>query len=297
MLHSFPMEFDISNPEMMGELEFGFASISASKGAIRNVVGCLDGLAIKIWCPSVADAPDTSHYMNRHVFCAVNCQATCDSDLMFRWAALTCAGGTHDETSFLDTQLSLGIRNGLMLDPFCIFADAAHVASNSVVTPFSTRHAPLGSPEDAFNDFHSNLRIRIENVFGVLMSRWGLLWRPLRCKLKNVGDMVLLCMTFHNICRKAIAKISNLGGSQCKGWTDQGAPELNLYAQYVEDKLVDTCIPVDEMSHGSRRDLEKCPLRDQLCADLARVGLCRPSTSSWGQASTRKRKAHASFGL
>lgn len=155
----------------MEELSRGFLNISAAQGAIRNVVGCIDGIAIRIACPRASDCDDPVHYMNRKGFYSVNCQAICDATGKFRWAALTCAGSTNDCVAFEDTVLAHLIANGRLRKPYCIFGDAAYVCDESMVTPFSSVWAKKGTPEDVFNFYHSNLRIRIEMAFGVLVSR------------------------------------------------------------------------------------------------------------------------------
>jgi hypothetical protein len=43
----------------------------------------------------------------------------------------------------------------------------------------------LSEGKDAFNSFLSQLHIRIENAFALLVRRWGILWHPLNVHLKN----------------------------------------------------------------------------------------------------------------
>ena len=37
-------------------------------------------------------------------------------------------------------------------------------------------------------------------AFGRLMQRFGILWRPLGCKLNFVAPVLLSCMILHNLC-------------------------------------------------------------------------------------------------
>lgn len=47
------------------------------------------------------------------------------------------AGATHDELAFECSNLGQRILNGDLPEPYCLFADVAYVASESMVTPFS----------------------------------------------------------------------------------------------------------------------------------------------------------------
>jgi hypothetical protein len=51
--------------------------------------------------------------------------------------ALKHAGSTHDEPAWAGSLLGAKIKAGGLMEPFCVFADAAYTGSNSVVTPFS----------------------------------------------------------------------------------------------------------------------------------------------------------------
>jgi len=274
MFKHYPMVFDPSDQAQMAKLEQEWAELSATGGAVRGCVGCVDGIAIRIKCPSRKETSNPLDFRNRKHFYALNGQAMCNANLEFTWCALRCAGGAHDAVAFRATALHQLLSSGALPDPYCIFGDAAYIASDCMVTPYSAKYAKVGSPEDNFNFYHSNLRIRIECSFGILVSRWGLLWRPLRCKLDNAADLVELCMTFHNICRQGATRF--MGRSTTQGWEDKGIPSLNLQEQYIEGRLVDTCVPVEEMSRGRRRDVERSARREHICAEIAARGLQRP---------------------
>ena len=52
----------------------------------------------------------------------------------------------------------------------------------------------------AFNNVLSSQRITIERAFGILVRRWGILWRPIAYSLNRVGKIVRVCPMLHNIC-------------------------------------------------------------------------------------------------
>lgn len=46
----------------------------------------------------------------------------------------------------------------------------------------------------------SQLRVRIENAFALLVGRWGIFWRPLRVQLKNQPKLIYAISKLHNFC-------------------------------------------------------------------------------------------------
>lgn len=135
------------------------------------------------------------------------------------------------------------------------------------------KHSPPGSPEDAFNYFQSNLRINIECAFGILVQRWGVLWRPMRVSYRKVPRVVELCMMMHNYCTDNSAAPSRR--SHERDWADHGLPSLNLNEQFIEGtgRVVQSVIPPKDMTPGRRRDLESSSRREEICAVLHAMGL------------------------
>ena len=134
----FPLNFNLNDEDLMKQPSAEFLEISAAQGAIRDVVGCIDGIAVRIKCPRLSECEDPAHYFNRKGFYAIKCQAICDANLKFRWAAMTCAGATNDCVAFEDTSLFHMMQRGLLRKPYCIFGDAAYVCDESMVAPFSS---------------------------------------------------------------------------------------------------------------------------------------------------------------
>ena len=52
----------------------------------------------------------------------------------------------------------------------------------------------------AFNHILSSQRITIERAFGILIRRWGILWRPIAYSLNKVAKIVRVCAMLHNVC-------------------------------------------------------------------------------------------------
>jgi hypothetical protein len=78
-----------------------------------------------------------------------------------------------------------------------IAADAAYVVTEHVLIPF-TGSQRQDRVKDTFNFFLSQLRIRIENAFGLLTTKWKILRKPLECSLKTNADILQICALLHN---------------------------------------------------------------------------------------------------
>jgi hypothetical protein len=56
----------------------------------------------------------------------------------------------------------------------------------------------LTSVQDSFNYLLSSLRILVEQAFGVVVARWGILWSPLRCSLAKASKISVVCCKLHH---------------------------------------------------------------------------------------------------
>ena len=54
--------------------------------------------------------------------------------------------------------------------------------------------------ESGFNHILSSQRITIERAFGILVRRWGILWRPMECSVAKATVRATVCAKLHNIC-------------------------------------------------------------------------------------------------
>ena len=72
--------------------------------------------------------------------------------------------------------------------------DNAFVLSNSMVVPSGM------SADDAFDYYQSSSRMPIECSFGILVRRWGILWRALEVRFDRRAATVGACMKLHNFC-------------------------------------------------------------------------------------------------
>jgi DDE superfamily endonuclease len=90
--------------------------------------------------------------------------------------SIRCPVATHDLLCYALSSLPI-IIGGLCYGWLTV-GDEAYPAGDRILAPWRGRG--LSIEKDAFNYFRSSARIFIEQAFGVLIARWGILWRLLR---------------------------------------------------------------------------------------------------------------------
>lgn len=116
-------------------------------------------------------------------------------------------GGVIENTDFHDLLLKRQLklppensRNGL---PYVFISDEAFALRNELMKPFNVRD--LDDRKRIYNYRLSRARRVIENVFGILVSRFGVLKTPIGVKPENIVKIVMACCVLHNFLRKKAA--------------------------------------------------------------------------------------------
>jgi hypothetical protein len=91
------------------------------------------------------------------------------------------------------------LEAGLLAPELCLFGDNAYINSQFMATPYT---GVGGGSKDAYNFFHSQLRIRVECAFGLFTERWSILRRamPRNISLQKTIAMVISLAKLHNFC-------------------------------------------------------------------------------------------------
>lgn len=166
------------------------------RSPILGVIAALDGIAIKIQKPSQREVSDPRKYRNRKNFFAVLVQAAVSADYRFTFVSATHAGGTHDSTAFQASSLHTMIVNKQLPRWAVVVADDAYQNNLNVVTPYSGRN--LSRQKDSFNFYHSSCRMTVEQVFGMLVSRFGIFWGQIRMNLETATMIIGVTCKLHN---------------------------------------------------------------------------------------------------
>ena len=182
-----------------------------SDGAFSGCIGAIDGIAIRIRCPTKKDGVhDPGNYFCRKNFYALNVQAICDRQKRILWISPNHKGSTHDSTAWQETRLHdlLSDMNDILKEHgLFIVGDSAYPLSAYLQVPY---HQPSpNSQEDAFNFWLSNSRIQIECAFGEFIARFGLFWRTLKFSLSKCNDIIYAASKVHNFlidCREDTAE-------------------------------------------------------------------------------------------
>ena len=201
-----------------------------SKAGFNNCVGAVDGILIWIHKPSDDDIEDNIGFGAKKFFCGrkkkfgLNMQGTCDARGRFLDIDIGFPGSASDFIVFLQSNLRTKVETpGFLAEGLALYGDNAYVNTPYMVVPFKS----VGSgPKDAFNFYHSSLRINIECAFGMLVHRWGMLRKPIaqNIAIKHATSLVMCLCKLHNFCIDAadgnltgfsesdIAHIVNEGG-------------------------------------------------------------------------------------
>lgn len=120
--------------------------------------------------------------------------------LSFHFLLSEIYGPTSDSVAFSVSSYYERLSNGDLSKGYWIAADEAYMYTETVITPFSSNFASSGTAKDGFKFYQSSHRMRIEQAFGTMIARWGILWRPLRFSLSHNIRAVQLAMCLHNFC-------------------------------------------------------------------------------------------------
>jgi hypothetical protein len=189
------INFPIDDVDALQQLETDFRA--ATRGDFwKGQVGAIDGVHFRMRCPSAAEAKDPMrYYVARKQEYALLAIAICDYHRRFTFVDISHASCTHDSTAWEATELGQRIVAGDLPQPFFLNGDAAFTLSNSMIVP-STGDASL----DDFDFYQSSNRMAIECAFGILVRRWGVLWRPLGVAFSRRAPLIVALMRMHNFC-------------------------------------------------------------------------------------------------
>lgn len=162
---------------------------------LPGCVGALDGIAIRIKKPSNSEHPAT--FYCRKGYYAIPVQALVDSNYRFLCFSAICRGSTHDSLAHAVSSLGRYLESGRLDGEFWIAGDEAYVCTESLITPIPASQA--NDVEDAFNFYHSSLRMHVEQAFGILVKKFPLL-RSLEFSVNDSAALVGLAMKLHNFC-------------------------------------------------------------------------------------------------
>ena len=189
------IKFPIDDLEALQSLEADFRA--GTRGNFwKGQVGAIDFVHFRMRCPASNEVEDPMrYYVARKQEYALLAIAICDYHRRFTFVDISHASCTHDSTAWEATELGQRIVAGDLPEPFFLNGDAAFTLSPSMIVP-STGNASL----DDFDFYQSSNRMAIECAFGILVRRWGVLWRPLGMAFSRRAPLIVALMRLHNFC-------------------------------------------------------------------------------------------------
>ncbi|XP_018026978.1 putative nuclease HARBI1 isoform X2 [Hyalella azteca] len=143
-------------------------------GGFPRVIGAIDGSRIPIKAP----VDDEAIFVNRKKFHSMNIQVVCDANKRIINFNVSNPGSTHDSYIWSNCELRARFQRGE-------FGDGLLLA------------------EQEYNRRHTRTRVIIEQVFGVLKSRFRCLHKSggnLQYKPSKCAKIIAACLLLHNRC-------------------------------------------------------------------------------------------------
>ena len=263
------VEFPIDDPDKLKILEMEFRRRSRD-GIWQGQVAAVDGIHFKMEGPGVQVDNPLEYYVERKGCYALLCIATCDYDRRFLSYDMSKTPRCHDSLAWRNSKLGQQVADGKLGDNFFINGDAAFSLGPGIMVPAT------GPGTDDFNYEQSSNRMPIECAFGILVRRWGILWRPLAVRFDRRSKVVECCMKLHNYC---IDKRIELELAECAGETEiqpnRWEPTPNFDRDGRPLDYLNWCdtIPRDRGNNEAQRQ--------RLIQAIAERGLRRPHVPHW----------------
>jgi hypothetical protein len=253
-------------------LALSFTNSRQPPSLLYGCVAALDGICVEIQKPLDMYGP-RDFYCRKGMY-AIPAQALVDAKYRFLYLSAKCAGSTPDGIAWESSSLGLRLRREPLPTGFWIAGDAAYPCRKGIITPWTAGqllHDEFGVSRDAFNFHHSSLRMHVEQAFGMLVQRFGILWKKLMFSLPASLLVLSSCFRLHNFCieRGEPAACAILGPEE-RSVSDAAFRRWFRASQQARREQF------SGSRQGQRRDLESNHLRDYLTRGLGEIGAMRP---------------------
>ena len=285
-------EFFISYPESHEAQQLiadGFQQ--ASQANFDICAGAIDG--ILIWtnkpmyrdCQSLGVGQKKFMCGRKNKF-GLNCQAVSDVRGRFLHISTNYGASSSDCFAFERSNLYSKLQDGILKDGLCLFGDNAYLNSKFMATPYPNVSR---GPQDDYNFYHSQLRIRLECAFGMFTERWAIL-RSAIPKQITIGRTICLVHALaklHNFC---IDVQENNAGGLLAGDAANVMNNINGHIPLEQTGEADRSRPLqllggghhfDEYTRAQRRGQNSAILpRQRLLQEVQAQHLRRPTSTN-----------------
>lgn len=178
--------------EEWNTIERGFSS----RWNFPGVYGAIDGKHVLIRAP-----PDSgSEFFNYKGTNSVILLAVVDDDYCFSYINIGANGRCSDGGVFQSSSIFNDLEKNMLPEGGFIVGDAAFPLKPYLLKPY--QHSPLTYEQKIFNYRLSRARRIVENVFGILVSRFRIFERPIATDVMVTDKIIWTTCTLHNWLRK-----------------------------------------------------------------------------------------------
>jgi hypothetical protein len=176
------------------ELADDFNERSGANNIYYGVIGTLDGWLCHTYAPHIKH--QRNYFSGHYQLFGLNVQAICDAHLGFIYLSVAGPGGMNDVRAIRKcTELNRFIA--AMPEEYFLLGDNAYGLSEKILIPFSGSQKNVVE-NDAYNYYLSQLRIRIEQAFGLLTTKWRIFRAPIAATLATTSDIINVASRLHN---------------------------------------------------------------------------------------------------
>ncbi|EYC35513.1 hypothetical protein Y032_1038g3467 [Ancylostoma ceylanicum] len=171
------------------------ASEFSRKCGLSNVVGAVNGCLIKIQQPSMFGW----QYYSRKACTVINMISIVDARGRFLPINCEYPGSCHDPSIWRRSETCRIFESGQAVPGFLLIGDAGFANSVSIMTPYRRRAAQQDVRKAHFNEELTEGRVVVEQAFGALKRRFGILEYTARIEPPKVQQIILAaCVILYN---------------------------------------------------------------------------------------------------
>ena len=268
-------ELAISFPTTVDEVKEaarGFETISTQR-CIWNCVSVIDGYLLRTQTPSKKEVNNVRSFFSGHYQThGLNIQAACEHHCRFTFLGVAGPGVMGDRDAINTVKLGKLVEGlpGL----YCAIGDCAYTASEHLIPVFRSEMAKA-KRNDNFNFFASQLRIRIEMAFGLMVKKWGILSRPQSIKMIKMKKLMVAIARLHNFCiNERLQELQNKNQNNSAVFTPTNVT-LTAHESMLRENAAD--FECEEMDDACENRWSRN--RDRMAKDIEYLQLSRPGVS------------------
>ena len=162
------------------------------KSNFPNVIGCIDGMQIKIQAPT----KNEHEFVNSRGKHSINVEIVCDFDLRIINCVVRNPGSVHDARMLRESSVWRDFERQPPLLDGLILGDSAYPLRQWLMTPFLN---PQTRQERHYNAVFVSTRSTVERCIGVLKRRFHCLHSELRHTPNRACRIITACLVLHNM--------------------------------------------------------------------------------------------------